>query len=78
MQELKPERDALFEFLETLDYGEIRLHAWIFEEDAPASGRTIRDTYLTALQNSALYVGLMWNEFGEWTLDELAKATEGY
>lgn len=76
MQELKPERDALFEFLKTLDYGDIQLHAWVFEEDAPASSRTIRDTYLRALQNSALYIGLMWNELGEWTLDELERATE--
>jgi len=76
MRELMPERDALFEFLKTLDYGDIRLHAWVFEEDAPASSRTIRDIYLRALQNSALYIGILWNEFGEWTVDELERATQ--
>jgi hypothetical protein len=76
MQELKPEREALCGFLKTLNYGDITLHAWVFGEDAPASSRTIREIYLQALQNSALYVGILWNEFGEWTVDELKKATE--
>ena len=76
MQELKPERDALFALLKGLDYGDIKLNAWVFEQDAPASSRTIRDIYLRALQNSALYIGLLWNEFGEWTIDELERATD--
>ena len=68
MQELKPERDALFALLKGLDYGDIKLNAWVFEQDAPASSRTIRDIYLRALQNSALYIGLLWNEFGDGRL----------
>ena len=44
--------------------------------DAPASGRPIREIYLQALQNSALYIGILWNEFGEWTVDEWEKASE--
>lgn len=76
MQELRAEREALFEFIKTLDYGDIKLHAWVFEKDAPSSGRSIRDVYLNALQNAALYIGIVWNEYGEWTADELEKATD--
>ena len=39
MVELKPERDALFALISALDYGDIKLHAWVFEEDAGASGK---------------------------------------
>jgi hypothetical protein len=50
MVELKAERDALYDLLPTLDYGDIKLHAWVFEEDAPASatihcGCGIREDY---------------------------------
>jgi tetratricopeptide (TPR) repeat protein len=76
MQELQAERQALFEFTKTLDYGDIKLHAWVFEKDAASSGRSIRDVYLNALQNAALYLGIVWNEYGEWTVDELEKATD--
>lgn len=76
MHELKAERDALSELLPSLNFGDMRLHAWIFEEDAPASGKSIRAVYLKALQNAALYIGLFWNEYGEYTIDEFELATE--
>jgi tetratricopeptide (TPR) repeat protein len=76
MVELKAERDALYALLPTLDYGDIKLHAWVFEEDAPAANQSIRDVYLKALQNSALYLGLFWNQYGEYTIDEFDSATE--
>ncbi|MBV8630428.1 MAG: tetratricopeptide repeat protein [Silvibacterium sp.] len=76
MQELRPEREAIFECIRGLDYGDIKLRAWVFEQAAPASGRSIREIYLNALQNSALYIGILWNEYGEWTVDELEKASD--
>ncbi len=76
MVELKAERDALYALLPTLNFGDIRLHAWVFEEDAPANSRSIRDNYLKALQDSALYLGLFWNAYGEWTIDEFERARE--
>ncbi len=76
MVELKPERDALYALLPTLDYGDIKLRAWVFEEDAPAAEQSIRQIYLKALQNSALYIGLFWNQYGEWTIDEFDRAGE--
>ncbi len=76
MVELKQERDAIFELIPTLDYGEIKLHAWVFEEDAGAAGKPIREVYLDALKKSALYLGLFWNQYGEYTIDEFDRATE--
>jgi tetratricopeptide (TPR) repeat protein len=76
MQELAPERQALHELLSTLSTDLVTLRAWVFEEDAPASTASIRDVYLAALKNSALYLGLFWNEYGEWTIDEFEHATQ--
>jgi tetratricopeptide (TPR) repeat protein len=76
MQELALERKALQELLPQLGRGMFNLRTWVFEGDAPASNKPIRSVYLEALQNSALYIGLFWNEFGEWTIDEFERATE--
>lgn len=76
MQELASERKALQKLIPTLGQGMFQLHTWVFEGDAPASNKSIRDIYLEALQGSALYIGLFWNEFGEWTIDEFERATE--
>ncbi len=76
MQELASERKALQELLPTFGRGMFNLQTWAFEGDAPASNKPIRQVYLEALQHSALYIGLFWNEFGEWTIDEFERATE--
>ncbi len=78
MLELKPERDELYDLLPSLSTGSVSLRAWVFEagDGAPASNKTIRDVYLKALENSALYIGLFWNQYGEWTIDEFERATE--
>jgi tetratricopeptide (TPR) repeat protein len=76
MQELAPERKALQELLPTLGRDTFKLNTWAFEENATASNKPIRDIYLEALQRSALYIGLFWNQFGEWTIDEFEQATQ--
>lgn len=75
MRELAAERQALQDLLPALDHDNMRLRTWAFEQNAPASNKSIRDVYLDALHDSALYVGLFWNEFGEWTIDEFEQAT---
>lgn len=75
MQELAPERRALRDLLPTLGQGVVDLRPWIFEDDAPASNQTIRDVYLKALSSASLYIGLFWNDFGQYTLDEFEQAT---
>ncbi len=76
MQELAPERKVLQALIPTLDAGMVKLSTWVFEQDAPASNVPIRQVYLNALKNSALYIGLFWNEYGAWTIDEFEHATE--
>ncbi|MBZ0299256.1 MAG: tetratricopeptide repeat protein [Anaerolineae bacterium] len=76
MQELAPERRALQELLPTLGHDLVKLRAWIFEGDAPASDKPIREVYLEALRSSVLYIGLFWHDYGEWTLDEFERASE--
>ncbi|NPV66019.1 MAG: tetratricopeptide repeat protein [Anaerolineae bacterium] len=75
MQELAAERQVLRALLPTLGNELVKLSAWAFEEDAPASQRSIREVYLSALKQSALYIGLFWKEYGEWTIDEFQRAT---
>ncbi len=76
MQELAAERQVLHELLPAIEHDLVALKAWVFEDDAPASNMTIREVYLDALQNAALYIGLFWNAYGEWTIDEFQRATE--
>ncbi|NJL57586.1 DUF4062 domain-containing protein, partial [bacterium] len=76
MQELKPERQRLKALLPTLGSTLLPIEAWVFEDDAPASDRSIRDVYLQRLRDSALYIGLFWNQYGEYTIDEFDRATE--
>ena len=75
MQELRAEREVVYALLKEMAVSDIRLHAWVFEEDAPASDHSIRDVYLDALRDSGLYLGLFWHEYGEWTIDEFDRAT---
>src|SRR4051812_18388250 len=76
MMELKAEREAIYNLLSALTYRDIRLHAWVYENDARTSDRPIRDVYLEALENCALYIGIFAKEYGEWTIDEFERATD--
>lgn len=78
MHELKAERDALHELIPTLANAGVDLRIWQFEasDGAPASDKSIRDVYLKALENAGLYIGLFWNKYGEWTIDEFDRARE--
>lgn len=76
MTELAPERQALHRLLPALGNDLVKLTPWVFEDDAPAADASIRSVYLDALKRSALYLGLFWNEYGEWTIDEFQRATE--
>lgn len=76
MLELRHERELIQKLLPSLNQGMVEIVPWIFEDDAPASEESIRDVYLQALQNSALYIGIFWNAYGEWTIDEFERAGE--
>ena len=76
MLELASERAALFDFIPHIDCGGFQLKPWVFERTALPSSKSIRESYLDALNNSALYLGLFWNQYGEWTIDEFERASE--
>src|SRR5947207_2076544 len=69
MQELAPEREAIKSALSSL-----HVDAFVFESDAGARPGTIRETYLQELADSDLYVGLFWNSYGDYTIDEFESA----
>jgi hypothetical protein len=81
--ELQAERDLLLELLPTLNYGEISLHAWEYDHHQPASEPGMIDgkpgfqvEFERQLQNSALYLGLFAETYGEYTIREFEKAGE--
>ncbi|MBC7810814.1 MAG: DUF4062 domain-containing protein, partial [Burkholderiales bacterium] len=74
MVELSEERRALEALLPTLGDDTLQLFPWVFETDAPASGSSIRSVYMNALDQSELYIGLFWDDYGEWTIDEFHRA----
>jgi len=76
MHELHEERRALGQLLPTLGNATQRIHSWVFESDANASASSIRNVYTRALNDSELYIGIFWNEYGEWTIDEFHRAGE--
>lgn len=78
MHELAAERKALYDLLPTLGQGLATIRPWVFEYSAEASDRSIRATYLQKLETAALYIGLFWNEYGEWTIDEFEQATQNH
>jgi tetratricopeptide (TPR) repeat protein len=75
MRELAAEREALMKLLPELGGDQVSMQTWVFEDSAPASNASIREVYLNALRESSLYIGLFWNEYGEWTIDEFEHAT---
>lgn len=76
MQELAAERTTVYDLLTQLGNGPLQIKAWAYEKDAHAASYPIRDVYLKILEESALYIGLFWKAYGEWTIDEFRRATE--
>lgn len=74
MEELKAERELLYELLPTLSTPLYQVRAWVYEESIDASPRTIRETYLEGLRQSSLYIGMFARTYGEYTVDEFYQA----
>ena len=69
MAELRAERRAIRNTLNTL-----RVLAWVFEDDAGAQPRSAEATYLDALENADLFIGLFWKGYGKYTVQEYEHA----
>src|SRR5688500_10760818 len=76
MQEMAEERKVLANLLPELSDSAIQLETWVFEANAHASSKSIRQVFLDALEQSGLYIGIFWNGYGEWTIDEFERAGE--
>ena len=71
IQELAPERVAIRAALDQLN-----LDGWIFEMDAGARPQGIQRTYRQEINNSDLYIGVFWRDYGAYTVDEFNYAKE--
>jgi hypothetical protein len=69
MLELKDERQAIKSALRDL-----KVDAWVYEDDAGARDQTTRTTYLEELDAADLYIGVFWKRFGAYTIDEYRHA----
>ena len=54
----------------------VKTDAIVFERNAGSRPTTIQETYLKELDNSDLYLGIFWNGYGEYTVEELEHARE--
>ena len=69
MQELAPERQAIKAALEDL-----KVEAWVFEQDAGARPESIEKTFLEEVEAADLYIGLFWKGYGDYTIEEYEHA----
>lgn len=71
MNELAKERRQIKAALAKRD-----VNAWVFEDDAGATPRTIEQTYRDELAKADLYLGIFWRGFGQYTIEEYEYAEE--
>lgn len=69
MAELAEERKAVQAALK-----ELNIETFVFESDAGARETTIEQTFLEELRQAHLYIGLFWQGYGEYTLQEYQAA----
>jgi eukaryotic-like serine/threonine-protein kinase len=69
MQELAPERQAIKAALD-----ELKVDAWVFEQDAGARPESIEKTFLEEVEGADLYIGLFWRGYGDYTIEEYEHA----
>lgn len=65
MQELAAERLAIKAALDDL-----KVDAWVFEQDAGARPQSIEKTFLEEVEVADLYIGLFWKGCGDYTIEE--------
>lgn len=65
MQELAPEREAIKVALD-----ELKVDAWVFEQDAGARPESMEKTFLEEVEAADLYIGLFWKGYGDYTIEE--------
>src|SRR5262245_31797540 len=69
MAELREERKLVKAALDDL-----RVDAWVFEQDAGARPDSIQHTYLAEVGDADLYLGIFWKGHGDRTIEEFEHA----
>src|SRR5215510_4849257 len=71
MAELAPERRVVKAELERL-----YVDAFVIETDGGARAQSVRQTYLSEVKDADLYIGIFWQGYGEYTIEEFEYAVE--
>ena len=69
MAELAEERQAVQRALNNYN-----MYGWLFEKDAGARPESIQQTYLEEVASCDIYLGLFWQGYGPYTIEEFEKA----
>ena len=69
MTELAEERRAVQNALKSYN-----MFGWLFEKDAGARPESIQQTYLEEVARCDIYIGLFWQGYGQYTIEEFEKA----
>src|SRR6266568_630793 len=69
MAELAEERQAVQRALKNYN-----MYGWLFEKDAGARPESIQQTYLEEVASCDMYLGLFWQGYGQYTIEEFEKA----
>ena len=69
MAELAEERQAVQRALNNY-----HMYGWLFEKDAGARPELIQQTYLEEVASCDIYLGLFWQGYGQYTIEEFEKA----
>src|SRR6266496_3723256 len=69
MAELAEERQAVQRALNNYN-----MYGWLFEKDAGARPESIQQTYLEEVASCDIYLGLFWQGYGQYTIEEFEKA----
>lgn len=71
MQELAPERAMIADALDDLG-----IDAWVYEKHAGARPESHEQTFLSQVKEADLYLGIFWNGYGAYTIDEYKYAKD--
>ena len=69
MAELAEERRAVQSALSAY-----QMRGWLFEKDAGARPEPIQSTYLAEVEACDIYIGLFWQGYGPYTIQEYERA----
>jgi tetratricopeptide (TPR) repeat protein len=70
MRELRDERLWVAEVLRGIEYADLGLRPFLYEDDAVANEGRPREEYLGEVETSELYIGILGTGYGKYTVEE--------